>query len=85
MSRVQLRVQDSLRERIEDQAANLGLTLSEYVVGAIAQRLQRDADAASRIELAASERDWFFQVLDDRSALPERWTRAAKLAGTIDG
>ena len=84
MSRVQLRVQDALREQIEEQASRQGLTLSEYVVGAITQRLRRDAEAAALIELAAESRGWFFEVLDDRSALPAEWATAAKTARQID-
>ncbi|MBT3223835.1 MAG: DUF1778 domain-containing protein [Proteobacteria bacterium] len=85
MPRVQLRVQDNLREQIEEQAARLGLTLSEYVIGAIADRLQRDAEAASKIKLVAESRDWFFDVLEQNSALPDSWNRAAKNAADIDG
>jgi uncharacterized protein (DUF1778 family) len=84
MSRVQLRVQDSLREQVEEQAARTGLTLTEYVIGAISERLKRDQEAANRIELAAKDRNWFFDVLDDRSALPDRWERAATAAANID-
>ena len=85
MSRVQLRVQESLRERLEEQAARSGVTLTEYVIGAITERLRRDQEAANRIELAASDRNWFFDVLDDRSPLPDRWERAATASAKIDG
>lgn len=85
VSRIQLRVQESLREQIEEQAAHIGLTLSEYVLGAITDRLQRDREASSRVELSSRSRDWFFEVLDNTEALPEDWAKAAKTAAQIDG
>jgi uncharacterized protein (DUF1778 family) len=85
MSRVQLRVQDTLRDQIEEQATKSGLTLSEYVIGAISERLRRDQAAASRVELAAKDRNWFFELLDDRSPLPDPWDRAAAVAADIEG
>lgn len=84
MSRVQLRVQEALRERIEEQASRLGLTLTEYVIGAIADRLDRDAQAATRLEWAADQRELFFELLDDRSELPQPWQQAALLAADIE-
>ena len=83
MSRIQLRVQDTLREQIEEQADRLGISLTDYVVSAISERLQRDINAATQIELLAKDREWFFSVLDDRSELPKRWDRAAANAKAI--
>lgn len=85
MSRIQLRVQDSLRAQLEEQASHIGLTLSEYVLGAITDRLQRDREASSRLELSSQSRDWFFELLDNTDALPEGWSKAAKAAAQIDG
>lgn len=84
MARLQLRVQDGLRERIEEQATRQGLTLTEYVLTAIVAQLQRDQQAADRIELAAADRAWFFALLDDQEPLPDAWEQAALLAADID-
>lgn len=85
MARLQVRLQDTLRERIEDQAGRLGVTVTEYVVTALLDRLQRDDAQANHILLAADARAWFFDVLEDRDPLPDTWEAAALLAADIEG
>ena len=85
MSRLQIRIQDTLRKGMEEQAAKLGLSISEYVIGAIVERLRRDTAAASRIVLSNKDRELFFKLLDDTSPLPDSWNRAKELAGDVEG
>jgi len=85
MTRLQLRVQDEFRTRIEEQANRQGLTLTDYVVAAVAEKLARDAETANTIRLSEESRAWFFDVLSDTSPLPEAWAEARNLAKDIDG
>ena len=84
MSRLQIRVEPNLRERITAHATNQGLNLSEYVVAAISEKLDRDVDRANQIGLSQESRDWFFNVLDDTSPLPEAWNVARESAKAIE-
>ena len=85
MTRLQLRIREEFRNRIEDQATRTGVTLSDYVVAAVAEKLERDAETANRIQLSEESRAWFFEVLEDTSPLPEAWAEAKKLAEEIKG
>ncbi|NCG19481.1 MAG: DUF1778 domain-containing protein [Rhodobacterales bacterium] len=85
MTRLQLRIRDEFRNRIEDQATRTGVTLSDYVVAAVAEKLERDAEAANRIQLSEESRAWFFEVLEDTSPLPDAWAEAKNLAEEIEG
>jgi uncharacterized protein (DUF1778 family) len=84
MPRLQLRVQEEFRRRIEEQASHQGLTLTDYVVAAVAEKLARDAEKANTIRLSEESRAWFFDVLSDTSPLPEAWVEARALAHDIE-
>ncbi len=85
MTRLQLRIREEFRNRIEDQATRTGVTLSAYVVAAVAEKLERDAETANRIQLSEESRGWFFEVLEDTRPLPDAWAEAKKLVEEIKG
>lgn len=85
MTRLQLRIKDEFRSRIEDQASRQGVTLTDYVVAALVEKLARDAESANRIRLSEESRAWFFEVLDDTSPLPAEWLDAQQMAKDIEG
>ena len=85
MSRLQLRIKEDFRSRIEDQADRQGVSLTDYVVAALVEKLARDAESANRIALSQASRAWFFTVLEDTTPLPEDWVEAQRLAESIEG
>jgi uncharacterized protein (DUF1778 family) len=84
-ARLQLRIHETLRNRIETEAGRKGLSLTDYAVAAIAEKLDRDEETATRITIAREHQAAFFQMLDDRSPLSDEWDEARKLAADIAG
>ena len=41
-------------------------------------------EISEKIKLTEESRDWFFEILEDTSALPNRWKKAAKVARDIE-
>ncbi len=84
-ARIQLRLQESLKRRIEAVALAKGLSLTDYALGVLAEKVNEDFERQTTVHLARSDRETFFRVLDDERPLGDAWERSAHQASQIDG
>ncbi len=84
-ARIQLRLQESLKKRIEAVARAKGLSVTDYALGVLAEKVNEDFERQTTIHLARSDREAFFSVLDDEQPLGDAWERSTHQASQIDG
>lgn len=79
-ARIQFRVRKELKDRIESVAATRGLSITEYVLAVVSEKVDEDLASQSEVFLSQKDRKAFFEMLEERKALPEAWERAKKRA-----
>ena len=57
-----------------------GLSITEYVLAVVSEKVDEDLESQSEVFLSQKDRKAFFEMLEEREALPEAWKRAKKSA-----
>lgn len=76
-ARINVRLTSELKETIEQAAAALGQTVSEFTVSTVVQEARQVLEAAQITKLSQRDRDRFLAALDDAEALPNAALKAA--------
>ena len=83
-ARLQLRLQESLKQRIESVARAKGLTATDYALAVLAEKANEDFERQTSIVIGPEDREAFFALLDDERPLGAAWRRAADQAKKLD-
>lgn len=76
-ARLNVRLPSSLKQTIEEAAAALGQTVSEFTVSTVVQQARQVLAAAQVTRLSQRDRDRFLAALDDTDAAPNAALKAA--------
>jgi len=78
-ARLSIRVPMRVKQTIEEAAAELGQSVSDYVSGALTETARRFIHQRDATMLSNRDRDLFLASLDDDTAAPKKaLTKAAK-------
>jgi uncharacterized protein (DUF1778 family) len=76
-ARLNFRLPLPLKETIEEAAAALGQSVSDFAVSTLVQKARKVIEDRSVTELSRRDRDVFVALLDDGDARPNRRLREA--------
>jgi len=76
-ARINVRLPNELKQTIEEAAAALGQTVSEFTVSTVVQEARNVLEAAQVTKLSRRDRDRFLAALDDVDATPNAALKAA--------
>ena len=76
-ARLNFRLPSNLKEIIEEAAAALGQSISDFAVSTLVQTARKDIKQRNVTELTNRDRDLFLAVLEDTRAKPNKALRAA--------
>ncbi|MFV0444181.1 MAG: DUF1778 domain-containing protein [Planctomycetaceae bacterium] len=76
-ARINVRLPSELKQTIEEAAAALGQTVSEFTVSTIVQEARQVLQAAQVTSLSQRDRDRFLAALNDTEAKPNAALKAA--------
>ncbi len=76
-ARINVRLPNELKQTIEEAAAALGQTVSEFTVSTVVQEARQVLEAAQVTKLTQRDRDRFLAALDDTNATPNAALKAA--------
>lgn len=76
-ARINFRLPADLKQQIEQAAAHLGQSVSEFAASNLAQAAQETIREQSVTQLTNRDRDLFFALLDDVEAQPNDALKAA--------
>lgn len=76
-ARINVRLASELKQTIEEAAAALGQTVSEFTVSTVVQEARQVLEAAQVTKLSQRDRDQFLAALDDTNASPNSALKAA--------
>jgi uncharacterized protein (DUF1778 family) len=76
-ARINVRLPSELKQTIEEAAAALGQTVSEFTISTVVQEARQVLQAAQVTRLSQRDRDRFLEALDDVDATPNAALRAA--------
>jgi uncharacterized protein (DUF1778 family) len=76
-ARLNLRLHPELKAVIEEAAATLGQSVSDFAVSTLVQAARTVIEERSRTELSNRDRDLFVALLDDAEAEPNKALTAA--------
>ena len=76
-ARLNFRLSSELKGIIEEAAAHMGQTVSDFAVSTLVQNARRVIEEHDRTELTNRDRDVFVNLLDDKKARPNRALAAA--------
>jgi uncharacterized protein (DUF1778 family) len=79
-ARLNFRLPSDLKSVIEEAAASLGQTVSDFAIATLVQAAQRVIRDQSVTELTRRDRDAFLALLDDADLKPNRALRKAAAA-----
>lgn len=71
-ARLNFRLSLELKQIIEQAAAHMGQTVSDFAVSTLVQNARRVIEEHDRTELTRRDRDVFVSLLDDTTAKPNR-------------
>ncbi len=76
-ARLNFRLASELKEVIEQAAAHLGQTVSDFAISTLVQNARSVIEEHDRTELTGRDRDIFVALLDDPKAKPNKALAAA--------
>ena len=76
-ARLNFRLSSELKKLIEQAAAHMGQTVSDFAVSTLVQNARRVIEEQERTDLTRRDRDVFVKLLDDTKARPNRALAAA--------
>ena len=76
-ARLNFRLSAELKQIIEQAAAHMGQTVSDFAVSTLVQNARRVMEEHDRTELSRRDRDVFVNLLEDSKARPNRALTAA--------
>ena len=76
-ARLNFRLASELKEVIEQAAAHLGQTVSDFAISTLVQNARSVIEEHDRSELTSRDRDIFVALLDDPKAKPNKALAAA--------
>ena len=76
-ARLNFRLSSELKQIIEQAAAHMGQTVSDFAVSTLVQNARQVIEEHDRTELSQRDRDVFIGMLDDSKAKPNRALAAA--------
>ncbi|MEQ9408763.1 MAG: DUF1778 domain-containing protein [Fuerstiella sp.] len=76
-ARINVRLPSELKQTIEEAAAALGQTVSEFIVSTVVQEARQVLEAAQVTKLSLRDRDRFLTALNDADAKPNAALKAA--------
>ncbi len=76
-ARINVRLASELKQTIEEAAAALGQTVSEFTISTVVQEARQVLEAAQVTKLSKRDRDQFLTALDDTNASPNAALKAA--------
>lgn len=76
-SRLNFRLPANLKHTIEEAAAQLGQSVSDFAVSTLVEKARQVIDDHHATVLSDRDRQRFAKILDDRSAKPNRTLAAA--------
>ncbi|MEY3175886.1 MAG: hypothetical protein RLZZ436_3800 [Planctomycetota bacterium] len=76
-ARINVRLPSELKQTIEEAAAALGQTVSEFTISTVVQEARHVLEAAQVTRLSRRDRDLFLAALDDVDATPNAALKAA--------
>jgi uncharacterized protein (DUF1778 family) len=76
-ARINVRLPSELKQTIEEAAAVLGQTVSEFTISTVVQEARQVLEAAQVTRLSLRDRDRFLAALDDVDATPNAALKAA--------
>ena len=76
-ARLNFRLPSELKQIIEQAAAHMGQTVSDYAVSTLVDNSRKVIEEHDRTELTQRDRDLFVKMLDDKSAKPNAALAAA--------
>ncbi|MEY3457844.1 MAG: hypothetical protein RL215_1001, partial [Planctomycetota bacterium] len=76
-SRINVRLPGELKRTIEEAAAALGQSVSEFTISTVVQEARHVLEAAQVTRLSLRDRDRFLAALDDVDATPNAALKAA--------
>ena len=76
-ARINIRLPDELKRSIEDAAASLGQTVSEFTVSTVVREARQVLANAQSTRLSNRDRDAFLAALADADAQPNTALKAA--------
>ncbi|HEV2972599.1 MAG TPA: DUF1778 domain-containing protein [Pirellulales bacterium] len=69
-ARLNFRIAPDLKRTIEDAAAQLGQSVSDFAISTLVESAQTVIERRSVTELSRRDRDLFISILDDEDAAP---------------
>lgn len=76
-ARINFRLREELKKVIEEAAAQLGQTVSEFAVAALVTTARKVLQEHQVTRLSQRDRDRFIKLLDERDQHPNKALRAA--------
>lgn len=76
-ARINVRLPSELKQTIEEAAAALGQSVSEFTVSTVVQEARQILEAAQVTKLSKRDRDQFLKALDDSNKSPNAALKAA--------
>lgn len=76
-ARLNFRLSSELKRLVEEAAAQLGQSVSDYAVSTLARDARDVIERQARTELSQRDRDTFLSILADTSARPNKALTAA--------
>lgn len=76
-ARLNFRLPQELKQVIEQAAAHMGQTISDYAVSTLVDNSRKVIEQHDRTELTRRDRDLFVKLLDDETAKPNTALAAA--------
>ena len=76
-SRINFRVAANLKLLIEQAAAEMGQSVSDFAISTLVQSAQSILEQSAATELSRRDRDQFIALLDDEDAKPNAALKAA--------
>lgn len=76
-ARINVRLPSELKQTIEQAAAALGQTVSEFTISTVVQEARHVLEVAQVTKLTLRDRDRFLAALDDAEAKPNAALKAA--------
>ncbi len=76
-ARINVRLSSELKQTIEDAAAALGQTVSEFAVSTVVREARQVLQAAQTTKLSNRDRDRFLKALDSADSRPNAALKAA--------